>query len=568
MKSESSLTTGQLASLAAPLLALCWLLPNHHMPWPDFYSDAWAACVMLMLAALLLWRTRQVQSYAWHTLPLIVLLCILIVWLQYATGLISTFGIAWTGSLYLGGFLLALMIGTICEQHHPKICADFLFLATLIGALFSLAIQIQQWLQINPGQFFWLFIPAPPSRFAANLGQPNQLASLLCLGVLSCAWLHQRGRLPGLAAWILAALLAAGIALTESRTSWMVVAMVWTGLLFWCKRLSIPRQLMLATLGWTGVFIFFIATLPYANQWIKGAQLQAVRTISSDELRFEMWSFLWKAIQQHPWTGYGWMQTSYAQFTANPYKILSDGTMRHAHNLILDLITWVGIPLGLMICVLLLFFIVQTVRRIQHIEHLWMMFFAAALGIHALLEFPLYYAYFLLPFGIMVGALTVSLQINPIMVSRTLPVVTLWIFISAGLILTVRDYLVIEDDFFALRFERQHLEPARESNAPDVLVLTHLQDVLWLARVDPSQAHTEKDLARALHTTKLLPSIVSIYKLATMYAFAAKTEQAEYWIIILTRLNRPSQKMVEELRHQWKTQAHHHSQMSKVIWPD
>lgn len=568
MKSEPSLTTEHFASLAALLLSLCWLLPNHHMPWPDFYSDAWASCVMLILSGLVLWRTRQVQPYAWHTLPLTALFCIVIVWLQYATGLISTFGVAWTSSLYLGGFLLALMIGAACEQHHPKICADFLFLAALIGALFSLAIQIQQWLQINPGQFFWLFIPAPPSRFAANLGQPNQLASLLCLGVLSCGWLHQRGKLPGLAAWILAALLAAGIALTESRTSWMVVLLVWAGLFFWRKRLSIPRQLMLATLGWTGVFVFFITTLPYANQWIKGEQLQAVRTISSGELRFEMWNFLWKAIQQQPWTGYGWMQTSYAQFTANPYKMLSDGTMRHAHNLILDLITWVGIPLGLIICAILLLFLAQTLRRVQHIEHLWMLFFVAALSVHALLEFPLYYAYFLLPLGVMVGALTVSLRINPIMASSRWPVVTIWILISAGTILTARDYLVIEDDFFALRFERQHLEPAREYHAPDTFTLTHLQDVLWLARIDPSKTHTEKDLARALRTTKLLPSIVSIYKLATMYAFAAQTDQAEYWIIVLNRLNRPSQKMIEELRNQWKTQANHHNQMSKVNWPD
>ena len=62
--------------------------------------------------------------------------------------------------------------------------AGALLVAVLIGATGSLLIQLQQWLRIDPGAAFWLFVPAPPRRFFANMGQPNQLASLLWLGVL------------------------------------------------------------------------------------------------------------------------------------------------------------------------------------------------------------------------------------------------------------------------------------------------------------------------------------------------------------------------------------------------
>lgn len=569
MTPDSSSNAARLTALAAFTYALCWLLPNHHVPWTDFYSDAWAACVLWVLAGVVLWRSRQAPVLAWHALPLLALACGGIVWLQYAAGLIEALGVAWISTLYLMGLMLALLVGAALERWRPGQCADFLFLAVLFGASVSLLIQLQQWLRIDPGAAFWLFIPAPPTRFSGNLGQPNQLASLLCLGVLACAWLHERRRLAGWAAWGWAALLAVGLALTESRTSWVVVLFSLAMLIVLHKRLAVKRSLMAGGLSWAGVFALCVAVLPHVDVWLGGgaAELRPLRGISILELRLENWTQLWEALLRHPWSGYGWMQTSFATFTPDPYAMVTGGTHRHAHNLLLDLLVYLGIPLGLAVCAVLTVWAVSAVRRVGTLEQLWMLLFVAALGVHALLEFPLHYAYFLLPLGLMLGALNVALKFKPVLRARLWPTAVAMALAGFGLVVTMQDYVRIEEDFFSLRFEHQKLAQAGGHAAPDVVALTHLQDMLWLARVDPTKSHTEQDLDRALRTTKLLPSLVAKYKLAAMYAFAGQPKQAEYWIVVMTRTNRLEERVVQELRRQWDEQATAYPPMARVAWP-
>ncbi|WCM93048.1 Wzy polymerase domain-containing protein [Acidovorax sp. NCPPB 2350] len=568
MVPESSSRSIPAAALVALVYALCWLLPNHHEPWTDFYSDAWAACVLWGFGAVMLWRIKKAQWVAWHVLPLLVLACCVLVWVQYAAGLVEAWGVAWTSSLYLMGLALTLLMGAALERWRPAQCADFLFMAALAGALGSLLIQFQQWLHIDPGSAFWLFIPAPPDRFHANLGQPNQLASLLCLGVLACAWFHQRGRLAGGVAWMLAVLLAVGLALAESRTTWLVVLLSLIMLALFRKRLAITRGVMFGAFTWAGMFATFLVALPYVNIWLGWAtRLRPVRSISNLELRLDVWAHLWEAVLSRPWFGFGWMQTSFAQFTPNPYDMVTAGTHRHAHNLLMDLLVFVGIPLGLVLCAALVMWAIRALRCIKQPGHLWMLLFVAALGVHAMLEYPLYYAYFLLPCGLMVGALNEALRFRPVGQTGRLPVAGLMGLAGVGLVIMIHDYVRIEEDFFSLRFERQQLAAPSERLAPEVVSLTQLQDQMWLIRVDPGKAHSEPDIDRALRTTKLLPSTVTIYKLAAMYAVAGMQKQAEYWVVVMTRLNQPSKNLVDELHRQWNEQAEVYPEMAKVAWP-
>lgn len=570
MTNASPSTTSPNIVLGAVAYSICWLLPNHHVPWTDFYSDAWAAGMLWVLSAIVLWRGRHTPTVPFNTVPCLVLCCVVIVWIQYATGLVETLGSAFVSSLYLTGLFLALLVGATWERWKPGQCADFLFFAVLSGATFSLLIQLQQWLQIDPGTMFWLFVPTPPSRFHGNLGQPNQLASLICLGVLACAWLYETRRLPGWVAWGWAVMLAIGLVLTESRTSWLVVLLTLALLLLLRKRLAIQRGLIVGSFSWAGLFALGIAALPTVNVWLgRAAEAGQIRAISTGELRLEFWLKTWEALLRRPWSGYGWTQTSYAQFGPDPYAMVSDGTVRHAHNLLLDLGVGLGIPLGLVVCAALAYWLIRALLRVNQPTQLWMLLFVLTLGVHAMLEFPLHYAYFLLPVGLMLGSLNIALDFKPLLNVRRWPVAMVGLGLTGlGLAITVQDYLRIEDDFFSLRFEQQKLQPPSERAAPDVIALTHLQDMTWLARVDPSQIHTEQDIERALRTMKLLPTLMANYKLAAMYAFAGQTAQAEYWVVVMTRMNRPEERVVNNLRREWDEQAARFPAMASVKWPN
>lgn len=558
-----------IVALAALAYALCWLLPNHHWPWVDFYSDAWAGLSMWVIAAVVFWKSRRSTILEWHTVALLALACCGIVWVQYAAGLVKELGLAWTSTLYLLGLLIALLTGSAWERWKPGQCADFLFLAVLAGATGSLVVQFQQWLLINPGDMFWLFIPPPPRRFHANLGQPNQLATLLCLGVLACAWLRERGWLRGWVAWVWAALLAVGLALTESRTSWVVIAGTLTALVLWRRQLKIEGRMIAAALGWTMLFLLCTMALPHVNLWLgRTTELQELRNISAGELRLIYWAELWHALMARPWFGYGWMQTSFAQLTPDPYAMFAvEGSFRHAHNLFLDLWAWLGMPLGLTVSLVLVMWAIRAVLRIRLREQLWMLLFVFALMVHAMLEFPLYYAYFLLPLGLMLGALNVALEFEPVGRSHLGLAAGALMLAGAGWTVTAYDYVRIEANFFALRFEHERLAKPGEYAEPPVIALTHLQDVLWLARVNPSTTHDEHDLERALQITKLLPSVLGMYKLTAMYAFAGHPREAEYWMVVMTRLNSAKQNTVQVLRQQWEEQAAKYPPMAQVRWP-
>lgn len=552
----------------ASVYALSWLLPNHHEPWVDFYSDFWAACVLLVLGALALWKAKGESLLPWHLMPCLALLCISVIWVQHALGLVEASGVAWISSLYLLGLATCMLMGAALERWKPGLCAEFLFISALVGGLGSLLIQIQQWLEINPGSMFWLFIPAPPQRFHANLGQPNQLATLLFLGVLACGWLYQRQRLPGLVAWILSVALAVGLALAESRTTWLVVSFSLIVMILFSGRLGISGKMKIGITFWVICFLFFIFALPEVNILLgKNNYVYSLRGISSGELRFKVWGSLLEAAWSRPWFGYGWMQTSFAQFGVDPYAIVAEGTHRHAHNIFIDILIFLGMPLGLVICLALGAWVVKAFARIKSFENLWAMLFLAAIGIHALLEYPLYYAYFLLPFGLMVGSLNEAMQFRILLKTKYWPMILCMLVVASGLIITAADYFRVEEDFFALRFERQQMKAPSDRLAPDVMVLDQLQDQIWLIRVDPEKAYSEQDIGRALRTAKLLPSTITIYKLAAMYALAGKTGDAEYWVVVLTRLNQPSKGLVAELHRQWNEQAELQPRMAEVRWP-
>ena len=88
-----------------------------------------------------------------------------------------------------------------------------------------------------------------------------------------------------------------------------------------------------------------------------------------------------------------------------------------------------------------------------------------------------------------------------------------------------------------------------------------------MARVETTNTHSNEDLDRALRTTELLPSQAGMYKLATMYALNEQPDQAEYWIIVMIRMNHLTQRAVDDLRQQWQAQARMHPAMASVVWP-
>jgi len=215
-----------------------------------------------------------------------------------------------------------------------------------------------------------------------------------------------------------------------------------------------------------------------------------------DVARKTIWADLWYAVINGSWWGYGWNQVGLAQATAALDTQNDDHLYRlttNSHNFFLDLLVWNGPIIGVALIVAVLFWGVKNAFLCKSLEVWYGLIFIGLLLTHGMLEFPLEYAYFLVPLGFVVG---VVISANNLKGDKyQLPIWTLQgavlFFIGAGIVV-LYEYTTIEVDTRLMRFETTKIGVLKaEEKAPDVLFLTQLREYNRFART-PARPGLEK----------------------------------------------------------------------------
>ena len=294
----------------------------------------------------------------------------------------------------------------------------------------------------------WIARSSLPGRAVGNLRQPNHLSSLLLWASIALVPLLQAGRLRlRWAAPLLAALMAA-VVLTASRTGLVSVGLLAAWGAF-DRRLAGPtRCLLLAApllyaLAWGGMWLW-----AHAGEHAFGGEARlAAGDISSS--RFGIWADTLALMRAQPWTGVGFGEFNLA-WSLTPFPGRPTAFFDHTHNLPLQLLVELGLPLGGAVLGLLLWALWQAWRRSAgDAGARAAAMFVVMIGLHSLLEYPLWYAYFLLPaawaWGYALGAApraVVDAAPDPGAAERGRPV---WAPLAAGLLVigalwSVADY--------------------------------------------------------------------------------------------------------------------------------
>lgn len=547
--------------LAAFVLSLAWLLPNHTPPWVSFHGDAWAATILTMVGIWVAWKGKANSD--WHVLTMAIGLFCLVPLLQYALGQIPVFGTAWINSIYLLGFLFALQTGEKWEIDSPGQCADFVFIATLIAAVVSTGLQIHQWAGLEPIGPWTLMVPGQ-TRFYANMAQPNQLASLLLLGLLACSWGFYRRQLNATFAILIACFILIGVALTESRTAWVNLVLLVVGAIAWRKKLP-SRRYLWVVLGLGMYFSACVLFLPILVSYTESGAVLEYRSLV-DHARIGAWKMLFDASRQHPFFGFGWGQLASANFMVTESHPSQFGLFTQSHNLILDLILWNGYPLGLLAATVLAWWVWKVISFAQRFGQLHLMAFVLVLGTHAMLEFPLQYAFFLLPFGLVVGALHTSLGFRPVCKSNKWIHIAISIMSTVVLAITIRDYFRVETSFYGLRFEHRKIATDIPSTPPDVIALTQFRDYLIFARNVPRRGVDTNELRWMIDTVNTIPSAHIMYKLAMNLAMNERPIEAKHWLAKICKTT--PEPNCQAMRVTWETEALTNVDMTAVPWPE
>ena len=271
--------------------------------------------------------------------------------------------------------------------------------ALLVAGLCSTAIALVQYFMPAWADGTWIARPNTPGRAFANLRQPNLLGTLLLMALCSLPLLLQaRPRW----AWAVGAALTLGIATTSSRTA--VV-----GLLMLAAWAAVDRGMPKAVRLW------FIGLLPMAAAWWAAlwayghlggavyfgeARLSTGSDISSS--RFKIWANTLQLIADHPWTGVGWGNFNFAwTFSVFPGRPIA--FFDHTHNLLLQFAVELGIPLTLGLVAVGAWALWRARGALRHPDHSLALTARCCLmvlmvvGCHSMLEYPLWYPYFLFP---------------------------------------------------------------------------------------------------------------------------------------------------------------------------
>ena len=422
-----NLTHTKLAPSHGLMLALCialpWLNPFASSPStaviPLLLSWMLAACALLVVVEL------PMGNDPWR-MPLRIVAVVMVAWLVAS--------LVWVPQVVDRALTAGLLASLICvwlmvmvgrrAAANDRVLRVLVF-ALLAAAVMSSVLGIAQYLGLAREWSPWVNQPIKGDAFA-NLRQRNQFASLTSLGLVALLGWRAAASTPvqskpaiGWACGLLLNLLAAGVACSMSRTGaaqWVVISGLMVIWAWRCKHtnegrykglLGLALAAPILVLLWS-VLMPWLATYT-TGEWGASMILRVTGQTQDYALcggRRVLWTNVLALVAQHPWLGWGWGETDFAHFMTGYNTVRFCDLLDNAHDFPLHLALEFGIPFAL--CVIAMTFIWVLRRQPWREQHAWRVMawgMLIVLGMHSLLEYPLWYGPFQMTLGLAVGLL-------------------------------------------------------------------------------------------------------------------------------------------------------------------
>jgi hypothetical protein len=422
------------------------------------------------------------------------------------------------------------------------------------AALVSALLGLLQFFGLTAGLDPWVNSTSVGEAFA-NLRQRNQFATLTSIGLMALLWQAAQWRPDSTGAepnsatlrvqWPLwlpgAALLAMGNAVSGSRTGLLQWCLVLALLAMWRKELH-WRTL---TVGVVSVAFYFVAirAMPWLLEETTGVRAAGLLGRFNEETgcssRRVLWANVLHLIAQKPWLGWGWGELDYAHFvTLYPGERFCD-ILDNAHNLPLHLAVELGVPFSTVICTAGLW-LVWRAKPWRETDPTRQMSWAvlAVIGLHSLLEYPLWYAPFQMAAGLCLWLLwrrPGAAGVLPLNFRSFRPLALVWTASAASVLIAICAYAAW--DYW--RVSQLYLLPAQRSGIYRDNTLDKLRSS-WLFKnqvqfaeltTTPTTAHNAAQLLeQALQLLHFSPEPRVVEKLIESAALLGRNDEAVYYL--------------------------------------
>ncbi len=411
----------------APFVSTKHVIPLFIPSWQSEYEAA--------VAGLLVWFALG-SSRAWRTLnipaalmgPVLIGIVALV---QGALGLASSRGVVtvWVAEMAWSALLMLAV-----SKMQARDVAMWLGSGLVASGLANAALGIIQAMRF--AQF-----AGRPEFYAADglaygfLAQRNLYADALWLSSISLVVPTLRARWQEFARWCLIITFYGASSCAGSKAQWLyAIAFCATGLLVVRADRSLAARLLSAASAFAVIFELTLALRAHLSGVIHSAQTDVLRAL---------WTAAWRSIQSHPLAGIGLGKAglavyAYAQSAPTSLVALHTQGFNHVHDLVLQLWVEAGV-VGLIALIpalwVFLRFALQAARAAAHsldAAKIWAFLMVAILGLHSLVEFPLWTLPFLGIASIAIAQLGPTREFN---LPRSLSVLPIAIYGLAGLII-------------------------------------------------------------------------------------------------------------------------------------
>jgi O-antigen ligase len=427
--------------LSFALLALAMLLPyavtNHTYPIPTFYSEFTALSLYLLVGAGVAWLSSSAPSrlaFATPVVALVPLLFGLVLVMQTFALRLEQPSMNWLGA----GFLLAAFMAThagygFARANLVEEALQWVAWVLVFGGLFAVFCQVVQLFHAEArfAPFVVAYNVTVDRRPFGNMAQANHLATVIAFALAAAMFLVQTRRLSVLLWLIVSSIYVLGQALTVSRGPWLqtgvvVVAGFWMALAV-ARRGGgtrergrpwvIPIVLVLlfvvvnVAVRWANIRFHLNLDVSAAHRFQDKGQIAP---------RLAMWRYGWTMFKTHPWLGVGWGEFPRHQFDL--VKTLGDVEIaNNSHDIFVDVLAKTGV-IGIGVLLIgLLTWLVRVLRAPHTAARVFGLTLIGVLLMHALVEYPQQYMFFLLPAMFIFGILeTESIGFVPSRVSLRL----------------------------------------------------------------------------------------------------------------------------------------------------
>lgn len=481
------------------LLALAsFLQPFHSIPWPSALNEGAAVAFGIFVSGVSLIRRASVKITI-TKLELVLLLAIIV------------HGVVHSNSEFQKSLLPVILVAIVvfCCLKMPAPdngVVHSLFASIFVAGVASCLIGIGLWLGIfqeYESYQVWMSHADPGNPLIGNLSQPNQIGTLILWSiVVSLYYFEQTNKSESAkkVKWVLGSgvvfavlLMAIGVALTQSRTALLNIILI-TLIVFVFRTHFDFRTRILISLALV-VVVAISAGLPYLKSVLLGIENTAVMggKTFADRPRLIAYSIFLHAIWSEWTLGYGIGGVVFANIEnilpGNPLNMY----FGHSHNIFIDIFVWFGIPVGLLVSAFIIGRLWRLVMQVKTKEEMAILGMFSVVLVHALLEYPLHYAYFLVPCAIFYRFCKVSSSSSGYLIS-TRWIFSCWILSLIVFYVVAKNYLDVEQDIRQAKLQMAIMGapvPAPPDYENKIVELKHL-NVAMRANVKKSLSPHER----------------------------------------------------------------------------